>query len=114
MATFSLPKEILQRIPCPQPTVVNQKMTQQQSCEIKRRSFSDIESNPLLKRCKRRKVGQALTTEPYPEFNFRHKFSLLVIGPTQSGKTYFVQQILESDRIVYEKKKKRRILWCYT
>jgi hypothetical protein len=54
---------------------------------------------------KKPKTAQAsLTTKPYPEFNFRHKFSLLVVGPSQSGKTYFVQQILENNRIVYDEK----------
>ena len=41
-----------------------------------------------------RKVTASMLTKPCPEFIFRHKFSLLVVGPTQSGKTYFVQQIL--------------------
>ena len=49
-----------------------------------------------------RKVTASMVTKPCPEFNFRHKFSLLVVGPTQSGKTYFVQQILKHNRIVYE------------
>ena len=34
-----------------------------------------------------RKVTASMVTKPYPEFNFRHKFSLLGVGPTQSGKT---------------------------
>ena len=55
----------------------------------------------------------SLATKPCPEFNFRHKFSLLVVGPTQSGKTYFVQHILENNRIVYEEKKSIRISWYY-
>ena len=38
-----------------------------------------------------RKVTASMLTKPYADFNFRHKFSLLVVGPTQSGKTYFVQ-----------------------
>ena len=46
-------------------------------------------------------------------FQLRHKFSLLVVGPTQSGKTYFVQQILENNRIVYEEQKSIRIFWYY-
>ena len=54
-----------------------------------------------------------LTTTPYLEFYFRHKFSLLVVGPTQSGKTYFVQQISEHNRIVYKEQKSIRIFWCY-
>ena len=35
------------------------------------------------------------------------------MGPTQSGKTYFVQQILENNRIVYEEQKSIRIFWYY-
>ena len=63
---------------------------------------------------KKPKTAQAsLTTKPYPEFNFRHKFSLLVVGPSQSGKTYFVQQILENNRIVYDEQKRIRIFWYY-
>ena len=40
---------------------------------------------------------------------FRRTFSLLVFGPSQSGKTYFLKQIITSDRILYEAKKPRRI-----
>ena len=54
-----------------------------------------------------------MVIKPYPEFNFRHKFSLLVEGPTQSGKTYFVQQILENSRIEYTEQKSIRIFWYY-
>ena len=57
------------------------------------------------------KVTASMLTKPYLDFNFRHKFSLLVVGPTQSGKTYFVQQILENNRIVYEEQKSIRIFW---
>ncbi|XP_020907582.2 uncharacterized protein LOC110245632 [Exaiptasia diaphana] len=63
---------------------------------------------------KRKKEDICLVTEPYLDFKFRHKFSLLVVGPTQSGKTHFVQQILEKDWILYGTSKKRRILWYYT
>lgn len=55
----------------------------------------------------------SLNTTAYREFNFRHKFSLLVVGPTQSGKTYFVQKILETNCISYEENKQIRILWFY-
>ena len=55
-----------------------------------------------------RKVTASMVTKPYSKFNFRHKFSLLVVGPTQSGKTYFVQQILEHNRIVYVSPSKRQ------
>ena len=60
-----------------------------------------------------RKVTASMLTKPSPEFNFRHKFSLLVVGPTKSGKTYFVQQILEHNRIAYEEQKSIRIFWYY-
>jgi septin family protein len=59
------------------------------------------------------KVRASLAIKSYPELNFRHKFSLLVTGPSQSGKTYFVQQILEDNRIVYEEQRSIRILWYY-
>ena len=45
---------------------------------------------------------------------FRHKFTLLVVGPTQCGKTFFVEKILTTDRILYESKKPRRIWWYYS
>ena len=70
-------------------------------------------------RCVRKKTCSVLkptafmVTKPCPEFKFRHKFSLFVMGPTQSGKTYFVQQILKHNRIVYEEKKSIRIFWYY-
>ena len=54
-----------------------------------------------------------MLTKPCTEFNIRHKFPLLVVGPTQSGKTYFVQQILKHSRIVYEERKSIRIFWYY-
>ncbi len=54
-----------------------------------------------------------LATEPYPDFTFKHKFSLLVIAPTQSGKTYFVKELLQHDRIQYGNNKRRRIMWYY-
>ena len=46
-----------------------------------------------------------VTMQILSHFNFRHKFSLLVVGSTQSGKTYFVQQISKLNRIVYEEQK---------
>ena len=56
-----------------------------------------------------REVTASMLTKPCPEFNFRHKFSLLIVSPTQSGKSHFVQQILEHSRIVYEQQKSIRI-----
>ena len=52
------------------------------------------EHSPPAKRPRTAARTTSLATKSCPEFNFRHKFSLLVVGPTQSRKTYFVQQIL--------------------
>ena len=54
-----------------------------------------------------------MATTPCVGFIFRHKFSLLVVGSTQSGKTYFVQQILKHNRIVYEEQKSSPLFWYY-
>ena len=52
--------------------------------------------------------------EPYPNFRLRHKFSMMVVGPSMSGKSYFVKELLERDRIEYEDYRKRsKIHWFY-
>ena len=71
------------------------------------------EHSPPAKRPRTAAPTTSLATKSCPEFNFRHKFSLLVVGPTQSGKTYFVQRILKHNRTVYEEQKSIRIFWCY-
>ena len=71
------------------------------------------EHSPPAKRSRTAARTTSLATKSCPEFNFRHKFSLLVVGPTQSGKTYFVQQILENDRIVYEEQRVFAFFWYY-
>ena len=58
--------------------------------------------------------GVTLKTKAYPEFMFRHKFSFMMVRPTQRGKTFFVEQILTKDRLLYETEKPRRILWFYS
>ena len=37
-----------------------------------------------------------------------------MVGPTQCGKTFSLEQILTKDRILYETEKPRRILWFYS
>ena len=71
------------------------------------------EHSPPAKRPRTAARTTSLETKSCPEFNFRHKFSLLVVGPTQSGKTYFVQQILKYNRIVNVEQKSIRIFWYY-
>ncbi len=105
MAVFSPPKAV-HTLPTALP------LAQEPHKEVRR------PSRPLLRRRERKqgdvfKTTPILKTEAYPEFKFRHKFSLLVVGPTQSGKTYFVQQILESKAILFEKSRPMNILWCY-
>ena len=67
---------------------------------------------------KQRKVTKlpttnCLETQPYPEFKFNHMFSMLVVGPTQCGKTYFVQQLLTKNCIQYPSEKSTQIYWFY-
>ena len=54
-----------------------------------------------------------LETQAYPEFRFQHMFSMLVVGPSQCGKTYFVQQLLTNNCIDYPEKKPLQIYWFY-
>ena len=55
-----------------------------------------------------------METEPYPNFQFQHPSMMMVVGPTQSGKSYFVEQLLSSKRIKYPSRKTKRIQWFYT
>ena len=50
---------------------------------------------------------------PYPDFTFNHMFSMLVVGPSQCGKTYFVQKMLTEHCIQFPNKKRMRITWYY-
>ena len=54
-----------------------------------------------------------LETQTYPEFKFQHMFSMLVVGPSQCGKTYFVQQLLTNKCIDYPEKKPLQVYWFY-
>ena len=84
---------------CPTHTVEERRCVRKKTCSVRQPTKAA------------RKVTASMVTKPCPEFNFRHKFSLVVVGPTQSGKTYFVQEILENNRIVYEEQKIIRIFW---
>jgi len=87
--------------------------SEKRSSVLRKRTISIKETQQPISVAKRPKftADVSLTTKAYAEFMFRHKFSLLVVGQTQSGKTYFVKQILTSDRILYEPKKQKRISW---
>ena len=58
-------------------------------------------------------TSQCLETQPYPEFKFNHMFSMFVVGSTQCGKTYFVQQVLTKNCIEYPSEKSTQIYWFY-
>ncbi|CAH3045081.1 unnamed protein product, partial [Porites lobata] len=66
-------------------------------------------SSSTRKICEPRKRRRPVNETPKTSSTAK-KFSLLVVGPSQSGKTVFVEQILTRDRIVYETNKPRRIL----
>ena len=90
-ARFSIPHKHCSGSPpgCPTHTVEEMRCVRKKTCSVRQPTKAA------------RKVTASMLTKPCPEFHFRHKFSLLVVGPRQSGKTYFVQQILENNRIVY-------------
>ena len=50
---------------------------------------SHCERSPPAKRPRTAARTTSLATKFCPELHFRHKFSLLVVGPTQSGKNLF-------------------------
>ena len=52
-------------------------------------------------------------TQPHPDFAFQHPCSMMVVGPSQCGKTHFVHQLLTHKCIVYPNKKPWRVVWCY-
>ena len=61
-----------------------------------------------------RNTNQSISSEAYEDFRFGHKFSLMVVGPSMSGKSFFVKQMLERDHIEYDDPRKQlRIHWFY-
>jgi len=58
-------------------------------------------------------IKVCLETKVYPEFKFNHMFSMLVVGPSQCGKTYFVEELLTKPCVNYPNKKQRKIQWFY-
>ena len=54
-----------------------------------------------------------LEPQPYPEFKFQHMFSMMVVGPSQCGKTCFVQQLLTKNCIDFPEKKPMTVYWFY-
>ena len=50
---------------------------------------------------------------PYPNFQLQHMFNMIVVGPTKSGKTHFVKQILTTNCIRYPNPRKPRQIYCF-
>jgi len=86
------------------PTIVHPSMAMSQTTKLRMKQ-------PESQRRKQPKV--CLEAIPYPEFKFNHMFSMLVVGPSQCGKTYFVEQLLTKPCVNYPNKKPRRIHWFY-
>ena len=61
-----------------------------------------------------RNTNQSISSEAYADFRFGHKFSLMIVGPSMSWKSYFITQMLERDHIEYDDLgKQRHIHWFY-
>ena len=69
-------------------------------------------SNSILMKSAKKNYSP-YTKEIYPEFRFHHPMSILVVGPTNSGKTYFVEQLLSTMNDKIKFKNKCKITWFY-
>ena len=58
--------------------------------------------------------NHCLETKPYPSFRFQHPATMMIVGPTQSGKSIFVEKLLQSALIKYPNRKAIRIHVFYT
>ena len=57
--------------------------------------------------------NRCLETTLYPDFKFNHMFSMLVVGPSQCGKTHFVEKVLTENCIQFPDNKPQQIIWLY-
>ena len=74
----------------------------------------ELRGEPLRKESLRREREEPRTQHPlYPEFAFQHPFSMLVVGPTQSGKTDFVEQMFTDPQFDFPTDQEVRITWFY-
>ena len=72
-----------------------------------------VSTEPKQQKVIKLQTANCLETIPYPDFKFNHMFSMLVVGPSQGGKTSFVEQLLKKNCIKYPSKKQRPIFWFY-
>ena len=55
-----------------------------------------------------------METKPYPSFRFQHPASMMIVRPTQCGKSNFVEKLLQSPLIKYPPRKATQIHVFYT
>ena len=70
----------------------------------------ELRGEPLRKQSLREEPRE---TQLYPEFAFQHPFSMLVVGPAQSGKTHFVEQMFTTPLIDFPTDQEARVTWFY-
>ena len=58
-------------------------------------------------------MDNTLETLPHPDFAFQHPYSMMVVGPSQCGKTHFVHQLLTHKCMAYPDKKPLQVVWFY-
>ena len=71
--------------------------------------LSSVRQQPMVEKAPNR----CLEAVPYPDFAFNHMFSMLVVGPSQCGKTYFVEKMLTEHCIHFPNRKRTHITWYY-
>ncbi len=47
------------------------------------------------------------------EYIFTHRFTCLIVGPTQSGKTFLLKEILKHSNVLFDKYPEK-IIYCYS
>ena len=57
--------------------------------------------------------SHCLDTQPHPDFAFQHPYSMMVVGPSQCGKTHFIHQLLTHKCTTFPNKKPVLVVWCY-
>ena len=72
-----------------------------------------LKTEPKQRKVTKLQTTNCFETSPYPDYKFNHMFSMLVVGPTQCGKTYFVEQLLTKNCVKYPSKEQTRIFWLY-
>lgn len=73
----------------------------------------NISPVPCLMDHRPRLSVHGLDTQPHPYFAFQHPYSMMVVDPSQCGKTYFVQQLLLRMCMTYPDKKPVLVCWFY-